>query len=77
MELFEDCENVRKIPNKPYAFVEFSSQSTAIIAIKRTVDNPYVLDGKTLTVRWGKNLDEVETGECHTIYYFSFSKRYS
>lgn len=74
MELFQDCENVRKIPNKPYAFVEFSSQSAAITAIKRTTENPYVLDGKTLTVRWGKNLDEVETGECRTVCYSLFLK---
>jgi RNA recognition motif-containing protein len=53
---------VRKIPSKSYAFVEFENFTSAEAVCKQSVHTPYVLGGAVLTVRWGKSLDEVESG---------------
>ena len=52
--------DVRKVPGKSYAFVEFNSFTSADTVCKQSVQTPYALNGKNLTIGWGKTLDEVE-----------------
>ena len=51
---------VRKVPGKSYAFVEFDCFSSAEKVCTQSVSTPYVLEGKSLTIGWGRTLDEVE-----------------
>ena len=60
MKFLPNSVEVRKVPGKSYAFVEFDSFTSAETVCTQSVQTPYVLEGKSLTIGWGKTLDEVE-----------------
>ena len=60
MAILPKAVDVRKVLGKSYAFVEFDSFPSADFVCKQSVQTPYVLGGKNLTIGWGKTLDEVE-----------------
>ena len=70
--MFKNAVSVRKIPSKSYAFVEFENFTSAEAVCKQSVHTPYVLSGAVLTVRWGKSLDEVESG-IFILYYIDIT----